>query len=181
MKITLVILLVLTTTGCSQSLGDVELPRERPVFSKILDDRPGPPIQTMIASQYLNYNELTHRTELRKLIGVDPVRTEWCAAFVNAVLRDSGLEGSESVSNYPLTARSFLHWGNEVQEPMTGDLIVFPRGNQGWQGHVGFYFGTVEVGGITYYRVLGGNQNNQVSIELYPASKAISIRRQSSI
>ena len=94
---------------------------------------------------YLGYAERTHRNELQELTGVDPVRTEWCAAFINSVLEESGIEGSASVSNYPLTARSFLKWGVGVDsnDIAIGDIVVFPRGNQGWQGHVGIYFKTV--------------------------------------
>jgi hypothetical protein len=61
--------------------------------------------------------------------------------------------------------------------PEFGDIVVFPRGNQGWQGHVGFYIETVQVDGIDHYVILGGNQKNKVSYDLYPASKAIAIRR----
>lgn len=133
------------------------------------------------AYQYINYSERTHRNELREFMGVDPVRTEWCAAFVNAVLAESQISGSDTVSNYPLTARSFLHWGVEVDEPEPGDLVVFPRGNQAWQGHVGFYLGTSTIGDREYYQILGGNQSNKVSIELYPANLALGIRRQAPI
>ena len=115
--------------------------------------------------------------ELKEFLGVDPVRTEWCAAFVNAVLEESGIPGSESVSNHPLTARSFLKWGEKVDEPLPGDIVIFPRGNVSWQGHVGFYIGTIVRNNIKYYLILGGNQTNSVNIEYYRASKAIGIRR----
>ena len=89
-----------------------------------------------------------------------------------------GKEGSESVSEYPLTARSFLNWGTEVKNPESGDIIVFPRG-QAWQGHVGFYVRTTNIEGEPHYVILGGNQDDKVSLEFYPASKAIGIRRHS--
>ena len=132
------------------------------------------------AASYIGYNERTHRAELRELTGVDPVRTEWCAAFVNSVLEETGIPSNKD-HKYPLTARAFLDWGTTVSkeniEP--GDIVIFPRGSQGWQGHVGFYLRTVVSGGNTYYQILGGNQNNKVSIELYPARKALGIRRHS--
>lgn len=131
----------------------------------------------MVALQYIGYTERTHRTELKEYTGVDPVRTEWCAAFVNAVLSETGIPGSESVSSYPLTARSFLNWGVEVKDPEPGDLVIFPRGNEAWQGHVGFYLRSQVIDGKKYYYILGGNQNNRVSIELYRSSRALSIRR----
>ena len=80
---------------------------------------------------------------------------------------------------YPLTARAFLEWGYSVppSDIQRGDLVVFPRGNQGWQGHVGFYIASKLVNHKEYYVILGGNQSNQVSYELYKASDALGIRR----
>jgi len=132
---------------------------------------------TIHAIQYVGFTEHANRQELQDYTGVDPVRTEWCAAFVNAVLDETGVEGSASVSNYPLTARSFLRWGVGVSEPEPGDVVVFPRGNSSWQGHVGFYLKTLEINGVDYYMILGGNQNNKVSIVPYRASRALGIRR----
>ena len=77
----------------------------------------------------------------------------------------------------PLMARSFLSWGLPVDIPEAGDLVIFPRGNSDWKGHVGFYLSSVKRNGKEYYRILGGNQNNAVSIDLYPAKKALGIRR----
>jgi hypothetical protein len=68
------------------------------------------------AANKLGLEEKTNRQELKEYTGVDPVRTEWCAAFVNAVLNESGIPGSESVSEYPLMARSFLTWGEKISK-----------------------------------------------------------------
>jgi uncharacterized protein (TIGR02594 family) len=134
-----------------------------------------------IARQYLGYTEILDRTELREFLGVDPMQTEWCAAFVNSVLHSVGQPGSETVSAHPLLARGFVNWGEPVdhkrEEPRAGDVVVFPRGRQSWQGHVGFYVDTVTIDGKDYWQILGGNQNNSVSIELYDPSRAIAVRR----
>src|SRR6056300_1701000 len=98
-------------------------------------------ISLTYARSLVGLDERQDTVQLARLMGVNPVRTEWCAAFVNAILNRQGIPGSESVSSYPLTARSFLDWGQEVDIPKYGDVVVFPRGNQGWQGHVGFYVG----------------------------------------
>jgi len=132
-----------------------------------------------VAYQFLNYDERLHRAELRQFIGVDPVRTEWCAAFLNAVLNHSGIPGSESVSNYPLTAKSFLTWGIAVRTPKRGDIVIYNRGLEAWQGHVGIYLGEVVENNRTYYLILGGNQNNIVSIDKYRKGREIAIRRYS--
>lgn len=129
------------------------------------------------AVEKIGLHEQKDRKEIKEYTGVDPVRTEWCAAFVNAVLNESGIPGSESVSEYPLMARSFLTWGEKVRDPQPGDLIIFPRGDESWQGHVGFYLNTVYVNGVKKYYILGGNQKNKVSIEMYTASRALGIRR----
>jgi uncharacterized protein (TIGR02594 family) len=131
----------------------------------------------LTASEFNGLSERSDRVEIRELIGVDPVRTEWCAAFVNAILSLEGIPGSDSVSEHPLTARSFLRWGVSVDTPQIGDVVVFPRGNSSWQGHVGFYIDTVERDGREYYIILGGNQSNRVGYDYYLASYAIDIRR----
>jgi uncharacterized protein (TIGR02594 family) len=130
------------------------------------------------AKQYVGLHEYNDRKEIKKLVGVDPVRIEWCAAFVNAVLGLQNIPGSESVSSVPLMARSFLKWGDEVKgRPRKGDIIVFPRGNKNWQGHVGFYIQTILVNGEEKYVILGGNQDNTINYATYSPSKALGIRR----
>jgi len=129
------------------------------------------------ARSLVGLHERQDTSRLKDLLGVNPIHTQWCAAFVNSILHMQDIKGSESVSEHPLTARSFLDWGEPVDVPQYGDVVVFPRGSQGWQGHVGFYLKTQQINGIDYYIILGGNQNNSVSYELYPAYRAIGIRR----
>jgi len=126
--------------------------------------------------EFLDYTEKEDRSELKELTGVDPVRIEWCAAFANAILEKSGIPSNKD-HKYPLTARAFLDWGVSVDKPMMGDIVVFPRGSQGWQGHVGFYVKEQTIDGVLYYYILGGNQKNSVRVDLYRADKAIGIRR----
>lgn len=157
MRMTIIIMALAALVGCQSTTKD--------------------PVVT--AQPYIGLQERQDRTELRELVGVDPVRTEWCAAFVNAVLEIDGIPGSDTVSEYPLTARSFLLWGDRVekQDIKRGDVVVFPRGNQGWQGHVGFYVETRLMNGKEYWIILGGNQSNEVRYELFNPRKAIGIRR----
>jgi uncharacterized protein (TIGR02594 family) len=132
------------------------------------------------AAEYFGLHERQDRNELKELVGVDPVRTEWCAAFVNAILELEGIPGSESVSDNPLMARSFLDWGSPInpQDIQRGDLVIFPRGREGWKGHVGFYIGRAADGS---WVILGGNQANQVRYDLYDPKRALGIRRYSEI
>ena len=128
--------------------------------------------------KYLDYTEKENRSELKELTGVDPVRVEWCAAFANAILEKSEIPSNKD-HKYALTARAFLQWGEKVDTPEMGDIVVFPRGNQGWQGHVGFYVKEQVIDGVLYYYILGGNQNNSVRVDLYRADSALGIRRNS--
>jgi len=157
------LLIILTLAGCSNSL----------TFQRALP--PYEPIYT--AEAMVGLGETNARTEIRNLTGVDPVLYQWCAAFVNSILKLHNIPGSETVSEHPLTARSFLKWGIPVSEPELGDIVVFERNGNGWQGHVGFYVGTIMVDGVPSYEVLGGNQNNEIGYDTYPISRVLGIRR----
>ena len=172
----LVVLSVIVLASCGYTTTNATSAEEQEIESWWTPKSNDNPLIT--AAHYIGYSETTHRAELREYTGVDPVRTEWCAAFINSVLEESGIPSNNN-HKYPLTARAFLDWGVKVSKDniQGGDIVVFPRGNQGWQGHVGFYVRTMVINNVTYYVILGGNQNNKVSVEMYPASKALGIRR----
>lgn len=94
--------------------------------------------------------------------------TAWCAAFVGAMLRKSNMPSTGS-----LAARSYLKYGTPVDTPEPGDIVVFSRGNSTWEGHVGFYVGET----ATTVKVLGGNQDNKVSIANYSKTRLLGYRR----
>lgn len=80
----------------------------------------------------------------------------WCGLFTAHCVGSSLPE--EALPSNPLGARNWLKFG-EPTEPRYGAILVFWRGSKdGWQGHVGFYAGEDAVS----YRVLGGNQSDQV-------------------
>lgn len=170
MKHLLLLPLVIFLTACSGDTTDYALSRKLP------DSQ-----QTLAHKAYFWYglSEEKDRQTLKDITGVDPVTTEWCAAFVNMILLENDLPTSESVSPFPLMARSFITYGQEVTTPEKGDIVVFERGEAGWQGHVGFYVSQTKdmSTGQIWYNVIGGNQNDRVSIDRYPADKIISIRR----
>ena len=143
------------------------------IESKSLNDPQ--PVDT--AAQFDGFDEKQHRTEIKALIGLDPRRYEWCAAFVNSILELHDVPGSESVSEHPLLARSFLKWGEPVEEPELGDIVVFTRSNSNWKGHVGFYIESTVIDGVPSYIVLGGNQDNMINHKAYPTSRLLGIRR----
>lgn len=128
-----------------------------------------------VAASFIGFTETEHKDVLssfiRKTIGtnINPESTAWCAAFVNAALGATGKSGTKT-----LLARDFLNWGQAVDTPTKGDLVVFERGNSTWQGHVGFYVGQSKNGNLL---VLGGNQDNKVSIKEFSPSKVLGYRR----
>jgi uncharacterized protein (TIGR02594 family) len=103
---------------------------------------------------------------------VDPVRTPWCAAFANAVLRRTGYEGTDS-----LMARSFLTYGIKTKNPKEGDIVVLKRGKGSVIGHVGFFNGYEWEGDQLYVKVLGGNQNKSVNVAYFPVNYVLDYRR----
>lgn len=165
MKYIIGFVVLLLLSGCSV----VELFKLKPVVDS-----------AVTAQTYVGLQEREHRHEIKQLIGVDPVRVEWCAAFVNAILELDGIPSLNSIGHpYPLTARGFLTWGSpvEIQDIRRGDIVVFPRGNQGWQGHVGFFVASVTVSGQESWIILGGNQDQSVSYAFFRPHQAIGIRR----
>lgn len=105
------------------------------------------------AEQFLGMTERGDTEELEEFLGINPSTTPWCAAFINAVLKQSGIKGTNSN-----LARSFLEWGVPTDNPEQGDIAVFSRGNSTWQGHVAF---VDRLEGQTVI-VLGGNQGDKV-------------------
>ena len=103
---------------------------------------------------------------------VDPVRTPWCAAFANAVLRRTGYEGTDS-----LMARSFLSYGIKTKTPREGDIVVLKRGKSSETGHVGFFNGYEWEGDQLYVKVLGGNQSKSVNVAYFPVNYVLDYRR----
>lgn len=128
-----------------------------------------------LAARQIGLNEREQNAALQDYLNtggqnLDPAVTAWCAAFVNATLKQSGVEGTNA-----LNARSYMDWGQSVDEPQRGDVAVFSRGDpNGWQGHVGFFDGYNEDGTI---RVLGGNQGDAVSIANYSPDQLLGFRR----
>lgn len=97
----------------------------------------------------------------------------WCAAFVNAVLFEAGLHGTQN-----LMAKSFLNWagGTPVTEPQFGDVVIFTRGkpSQGL-GHTTFFLEWDE----DTVTCLGGNQGavGEVNVEKISRGALIGFRR----
>ena len=103
----------------------------------------------------------------------------WCSAFVNGMAWELRLPRSKSAA-----ARSWLTVGRPVnlQDAEVGfDVVVISRGEEpqpgpdvlAAPGHVGIYAGW-EGGQVS---LLAGNQGNAVSVEGFPLSRVLGIRR----
>lgn len=93
--------------------------------------------------------------------------TPWCAAFLGAMLKRTGLSGTGS-----LLARSYLDWGAPIESGKTGAIIVLTRGSDPGAGHVGFFLGAAR----DRVFILGGNQSDGVTVEAFDASRVLGYR-----
>ena len=92
--------------------------------------------------------------------------TSWCAAFVNWVLKKSGLPAL----NTPW-APSWQGYGRELLFPIYGAIAVITTSGASGR-HVGFY---VESNRQTV-TLLGGNQENRVCEKTFPRSRVVTYR-----
>jgi uncharacterized protein (TIGR02594 family) len=171
MRVIVVLITAMTVAGCTIPILNI------PIFEYI-DVSTSDPV--IAAQPFIGLEERANREELKELMSVDPVRYEWCAAFVNAILELENIPNLNDIEHpHPLLARAFLQWGEPVEKEniQRGDLVVFPRGNEGWQGHVGFYVETVVEDDVEYWVILGGNQDQSVSYAQFNPNSSIGIRR----
>lgn len=93
--------------------------------------------------------------------------TAWCSCFINWVALMCG-----AMRSGKLDARSWLKIGQSTNYPKHGDVVVFWRENpNSWKGHVGLFAGYTSKGDIY---CLGGNQQNEVNISVYPKERLLS-------
>lgn len=101
---------------------------------------------------------------LEKIYTAD--ETAWCGLLVAVVVKRAG----KTVIDKPLWARNWAKFGDAVDQPGLGDVLVFVRDGG---GHVGFYVAE----DATAYHVLGGNQGNRVSITRVAKDRCVAKRR----
>ena len=89
----------------------------------------------------------------------------WCGLFVAHCLQENNME----VPNNPLSALEYAKWGDALNEPSLGAVMVFTRSGG---GHVAFYVGEDE----DAYHVLGGNQRDMVNITRVAKNRLTAIR-----
>lgn len=95
--------------------------------------------------------------------------TPWCASFVCWVLEQSCIASTRSAA-----AIHYETWGQALESPTVGAIVVFDRPTlkNPRSRHVAFFD---HEDGDDWY-VLGGNQRNQVCIAPYPRDRVNAVR-----
>lgn len=128
----------------------------------------------VLAEKYIGQKEISGPTHNKAIVGfwkrvflsgISNDETPWCAAFVGAVLEDSGFKSTRSG-----LAKSYLNWGTPLKTPVLGCIVVFTRKGG---GHVGFVVGKDKVGNLY---VLGGNQSDAVNIKKFTTENVVGYR-----
>ena len=101
----------------------------------------------------------------------------WCAGFANWCLRRPSpysLAGTKS-----LMAKSFRNYGRPVSmvNPPRGAIAVFDRPPNPESGHVGFFLRFVG----NDVEIIGGNQQDAVTVDRFPKSRLIALRWPNSV
>lgn len=91
----------------------------------------------------------------------------WCAAFTGAMLKRAGFAPTGS-----LMARSYLAWGDALDEPREGAIAIFKRTSNPALGHVGFLLSATE----DRITIISGNDGNRVQVGDYPRADLIGLR-----
>lgn len=123
--------------------------------------------------KFLDLHEKKDRARLIAMfkdvgIHIDPATTPWCAAFANYIQKLQKKPGTGK-----LNARSFLNYGKPVKVPKPGDIVVFTRGNNSWQGHVAYFVQWIDAKTL---QVIGGNQGDSVCYMNYPEHRVLGYR-----
>lgn len=114
-----------------------------------------------------NHNPRVVEYHSRTSLAAKDDETPWCASFVSWTMVEVGLQNPNTAR-----ARDFLYYGQAMQTPQIGSIVVLSRGSSPSQGHVGFYMGERD----DKILVLGGNQSNSVNIAPYAKARVLAYR-----
>jgi uncharacterized protein (TIGR02594 family) len=122
-----------------------------------ISEAPGPQHNQRVLAYYADVGH--------SQIGTD--ETAWCAAFLGSCLERAAIASTRS-----LLARSYLDWGEPAPSPRPGTVAVLSRGNDPILGHVGFVVGSTPTDII----LLGGNQGDAVTVDVFPRARLLALR-----
>jgi uncharacterized protein (TIGR02594 family) len=110
---------------------------------------------------------ITEYHEHTNIRGYDD-KASWCSSFVNWCLAQNGIAGTRSA-----LARSWLDWGEGLEQPVLGCIAVLYRdAPDSWKGHVGFFLRADN----EHVYLLGGNQLGRVCENAYPLASVLGYR-----
>ena len=123
-----------------------------PQSESLIDLEGAEPPWVTEALKWDGLNEIDNRDQLEPFLDVNPDDSAggvaWCAAFMNAVLKKCGIEGTNT-----LLATSFEKWGQPC-DAIDGAIAVYDAGKIPG-GHVGIVIGD---------GLFGGNQGDMVRL-----------------
>jgi len=104
--------------------------------------------------------------------------TPWCASFVSWCMANSGQQSVIAANLRSARAADWRRWGMDFPRAASGIpkgavVVLSPAPGSARSGHVGFYVRKV---GADRIELLGGNQDNALSLKPFPNSKIASIR-----
>lgn len=100
-------------------------------------------------------------------LGAKDDATAWCSSFVNWCMGQVGIDGTNSA-----WARNWLNWGLALTVPQYGCLVLVERNGPGGDSHVFFYLDQDD----EFFYGLGGNQKDQVCVQLHPKKLLLGFR-----
>ena len=114
-------------------------------------------------------HERKHRKQIKRIVGVDPVRVPWCGAAVAYTVRKAG----QTPVRYPNKAINWVRFGKPVSlsQARKGDIVVI-RTKRGH--HVTVYSKRLSK---TRFEGCGGNQSNSFKCSGYRVANVKAVRR----
>lgn len=98
-------------------------------------------------------------------------KTPWCGLFMAVIAQRAG----KKIVKDPLWALNWGTFGNHIETPMLGDVLVFIRKTSDGKkaGHVALYVGEDD----SAFHTLGGNQSDSVCITRMAKNRLYTARR----
>lgn len=161
--------------GITQAEGPGELPAVQPATTPPPYSPPVDPPWMAIARGEMGTQEQPGPTDNPRIIAYHATTTlhattdevPWCSSFVSWCIEQAGIRGTRSAA-----ARSWLTWGEGLEHPILGCIVVLSRGSNPAAGHVGFWM-EEQTGRV---QLLGGNQGNAVSLSTFDAARILGYR-----
>lgn len=116
-------------------------------------------------------HERKHRRKLQRVIGVDPVRVQWCGAAIAYAVRKAGKKPPKFAVSMP----AWLRWGQSIRlrNAKRGDIVIV-RSRASRSGLHGGVFSKRAKGRVC---LISGNSKNTTRESCYKAGSVRAVRR----